>query len=83
VNATPLGPKQSRRSHSEFYGRPARAVGHSLLVISYHLIRRGTVYEDLDPNHFDTIDREAVQRRLVRHLEQLGYKVSLEPKVAA
>jgi transposase len=63
--------------------KAAVAVGHSLLVIAYHLMRRGTVYEDLGPHHFDTIEREAVQRRLVRHLEQLGYKVSLEPNVAA
>lgn len=55
------------------------AVGHSLLVVVYHLLTRGTSYEDLGPNHFDQRDREAVQRSCVRRLERLGYTVSLAP----
>ena len=53
------------------------AVGHSLLVVVYHLLTRGTSYEDLGPNYFDQRDREAVQRSCVRRLERLGYTVSL------
>lgn len=55
------------------------AVGHSLLIVVYHLLTRGTSYEDLGSNHFDERDREAVQRRCVRRLERLGYTVSLAP----
>jgi transposase len=36
-------------------------------------------HRDLGPNYFDEHDRQAVQRRLVRRLEQLGLKVSIEP----
>ncbi len=63
--------------------RAAIAVGHTLLVIIYHMIQRGTEYEDLGPQHFEERDRQGTERRLVRRLEGLGYTVVLEPRVAA
>ena len=63
--------------------RAAVAVGHTLLVMVYHLLRDGTEYEDLGASYFDERDRVAVERRLVRRLEQLGYRVSLEQAQAA
>jgi transposase len=54
------------------------AVGHSILVIVYHLLKRGTEYRDLGPNYFDNRERQAVERRLVHRLEGMGYKVTLE-----
>jgi transposase len=62
--------------------RAAVAVGHTLLVIVYHLLRHGTEYHDLGPQYFDERDRRAVERRLVRRLEGLGYRVALEPRAA-
>jgi transposase len=62
--------------------RAAVAVGHSILVIIYHLLRDGTEYDDLGPRYFDERDRQGVERRLVRRLEGLGYRVSLEPAAA-
>jgi transposase len=64
----------SRRGKS----RAAIAVGHSLLVTIYYLLRDGTEYRDLGAQHFDERNRQAVERRLVHRLEGLGYKVSLE-----
>jgi transposase len=58
------------------------AVGHSLLVIAYHLLAHGHEYDDLGDNYFDERERQLVQRRLVRRLEGLGYRVNLEPQVA-
>jgi len=58
------------------------AVGHTILVIVYHLLKEGTIYTDLGGDYFDRRDRQAVERRLVRRLEGLGYKVSLEPTAA-
>lgn len=62
--------------------RAAVAVGHSILVIIYHLLRDGTVYEDLGPQYFVQRDRQGAERRLVRQLEGLGYTVTLEPRAA-
>jgi transposase len=59
--------------------RAAVAVGHTILVISYYLLTRGTSYEELGGGYFDTLDRLAVERRLVHRLEMLGNKVILEP----
>jgi transposase len=55
------------------------AVGHTILTISYHLLTRHCMYQDLGPNYYDERDREGVKRRAVRRLEQLGYQVALSP----
>lgn len=62
--------------------RAAVAVGHSILVIAYHLLERSCGYEELGGDYFDKRDRQGVERRLVRRLEGLGYKVSLDPVAA-
>jgi transposase len=62
--------------------RAAVAVGHSILVIMYYVLVRETTYAELGANYFDERDRTRVEHRLVDRLERLGYKVSLEPRVA-
>lgn len=59
------------------------AVGHSLLVIFYHVIKYRTDYQDLGPDYFLQIEPERTKRYLVRRLQQLGYEVELAPKKAA
>jgi transposase len=59
--------------------RAAVAVAHSILIIAYHMIRDGTAYLDLGANYFDERKKDAVQQQLVRRLENLGFKVALEP----
>jgi transposase len=63
--------------------RAAVAVARSILIIAYHIIRRGTVYQDLGVNYFDEHKTEAVQHQLVKRLERLGFKVTLETLPAA
>jgi transposase len=58
--------------------KAAVAVGHTLLVIVYHVLKRGESYQDLGPHYFDERDRKATEHRLVHRLEGLGYKVTLE-----
>lgn len=59
--------------------KAAVAVGHTILVIVYHLLERSSTYYELGSHYFDGLDRQKVERRLVRRLEGLGYKVALEP----
>jgi transposase len=54
-------------------------VGHSILVIIYHLLDQQVSYKELGGNFFDERDRKATEKRLVRRLEQLGYHVELQP----
>src|SRR5262249_46295560 len=58
--------------------RAVVAVGHSILIIAYQLLKRHQPYQDLGSNYFDERDRTIVARQSLRRLEQLGYKVTLE-----
>lgn len=58
------------------------AVGHSILVMAYHILTRRVPYRELGPLHFDNLDRQRVQQRLVQRLERLGYAVNLQPLAA-
>jgi transposase len=63
--------------------RAAVAVARHILVIVYHILRDHEPYHDLGASYLDQRDRQAVERRLVRRLEALGYDVSLQPKESA
>jgi transposase len=76
---TDLGAQYRRLAARRGKSRAAVAVGHTILVIAYHLLRDNTVYHDLGPHYFDERDRRAVERRLMHRLEGLGYRVSLQP----
>ena len=58
------------------------ALGHTLLITAYHVLKRRVEFQDLGPTYFDDRNRTIVERRLVRRLEGLGYKVNLQPAVA-
>jgi transposase len=60
--------------------KAAVAVGHSILVICYHVLERSVPYEELGEDYLDRRrSSEAYAKRLVRQLERLGHKVALEP----
>ena len=54
------------------------AVGHSILVIIYHVLWRKESYHELGGDYFDKRNVEVQRNRLVRQLESLGLKVTLE-----
>ena len=58
------------------------AVGHSILIISYHLLTRRQEYSDLGANYFDERDQSSVRLRCIKRLEKLGFKVDLQPAAA-
>ena len=58
------------------------AVAASMLTAAYHMLRDGTAFHDLGPDHFARQDRGKVAKRLTRRLEQLGYLVDLRPAAA-
>jgi hypothetical protein len=57
----------------------AVAVGHTILVIAYHLLSSDDTYRDLGEHDFDERDRHAIEHRCVSRLEGPGYKVTLNP----
>jgi transposase len=62
--------------------RALLAVGHSLLVIIYHVLKNRVEYQDLGPDYFQRLEPQRLRRHLVRRLQQLGYDVALTPRVA-
>jgi transposase len=63
--------------------RAALAVGHSILVIAYHLLSDPErSYKDLGPNYFARRDPQKAVQHHVKQLMNLGYYVSLEKGAA-
>jgi transposase len=54
------------------------AVGHSILVIVYHVLSRRTPYQELGGNYFQCQNADAHKNRLIRKLEALGLRVTVE-----
>jgi transposase len=60
------------------------AVAHSILVIAWHLLTRNQPYSDLGADYFlERHNSQAYKNRLVRQLERMNYKVTLEPTQVA
>jgi transposase len=55
------------------------AVAASMLTATYHMLRDGSAYRDLRPDHFDRIDKAKAIHRLVQRLHHLGCEVQLTP----
>lgn len=59
------------------------ALGHSMLVSAYHMLKDEVDYHDLGSDHLDRRRHARTTKHLVSRLEGLGYEVKLEPKQAA
>ena len=59
------------------------ATDHTLLVIVYHVIEHGLVYQELGGDYLERLNLERMIRYHVKRLERLGQKVTLEPKPEA
>jgi len=55
------------------------AVGASILTAIYHMLKHGTLYQDLGSDHFQTRSKGQQTKRLVKRLADLGYDVALTP----
>lgn len=56
------------------------AVGHSMLVAVYYMLTREQPYHDLGADYFaGRHSRDHHARRLLRQLQRLGYRVTLQP----
>ncbi len=54
------------------------AVGHSILVIIYHVLESRQSYAELGGDYFDQRHADQQRQRLIRQLELLGLKVTVE-----
>lgn len=59
--------------------RALLALGHTLLVIIYHVFKNKREYKDLGSNYFDRLEPGRTRHYLVKRLQRLGYNVTLSP----
>lgn len=62
--------------------RAAAALAHTLLVVVYHMLSRRQPYHELGADYLDRLNPRGVSHRLVKRLERLGYKVTIEAQTA-
>jgi len=55
------------------------AVGHTILVVFYHILKNRMEYHDLGADFFDRLEPERLNRYLVKRLQRLGFDVTLTP----
>lgn len=58
--------------------RAVVAVAHTIIIDIYHMLRNGTRYHDLGASFLRERAQHSHLDRAVRHIESLGYKVSLQ-----
>lgn len=79
--------KKASYSQAQFHRLRARrgakkaacAVAASILTAAYHMLKQGTLYQDLGPDHFDRRSKQQQTRRLLKRLADLGFAVELTP----
>ena len=69
---------RSRRGAKKAIG----AVAASILTAAYHMLKNGTLYEDLGANHFDKRAQGKHVLQLVNRLKNLGFAVQITPMAA-
>lgn len=59
------------------------ATAHQILIIAFHILRDGSMYQERGGDYFDRLHPERTQRRLTARLERLGWQVVLKPREAS
>ena len=83
TKATYLSAQYRRLAGRRGEKRALVAAGHTLRVLSYHLLREGTTDAESGADYFERLDTDRLARTLVRRLERLGHAVVLKPKEPA
>ena len=58
------------------------AVAASILTAAYHMLKNGTLYQDLGASYFDNRAKDKQALRLVSRLKNLGFEVQIKPLAA-
>jgi len=63
--------------------RAALAVGHSILVMAYHIVKEQSTYHELGAEYFDRLNEQRLVKRLASRISSLGYEVELKKMTVA
>lgn len=75
--STYLGSQHRRLTRRRGPKKAAVAVGHSILVSAWHLLKERGTYQELGADHFDRQDTERLTRYHLRRLAELGVEVTV------
>ena len=75
---TYLAARYQRLARRRGVKRALVAVAHTILGIIYQVLKRGVTYSELGADYYDRLQPERLTRQLVRRLEQMGHKVTLQ-----
>ncbi len=70
---------RGRRGHS----KALTAVGHSILTAAWHMLASGETYREAGADYYTRQNPDRATRNLVRRLEALGHRVTIEPREVA
>lgn len=63
--------------------RASVAVGHTILIIIYHILKTNKSYYELGTLYFDKLREDKIIRNTKRRMEQLGYEIEIKKKAIA
>jgi transposase len=75
---TYLAAKYRSLSRRKGRKRALVAVGHKILTIVYNVLKYGLCYKELGGDFLDRLEPERMTRQLIRRLEKMGHRVTLE-----
>ena len=80
---TYLGAQYRRIARRRGRKKACLAVGHTLLIMCYQILKTAEPYRELGADYFDRRDPQRLANRLIRRLQELGLKVTVETQNAA
>ena len=83
TKATYLSAQYRRLARRRGKKKALVAVAHTLLVTCYEVLKKGEAYHELGADYLDKLEPDRRAKQLVRQLEKLGPKVTLEPRAVA
>ncbi len=63
--------------------RAAMAIAHKILGFAYYILRYRVPYRDLGEDYLDKLNKDGQEWKLIKRLEALGNKVTIEPVLQA
>ena len=79
ASRTALAARYRRVMRHRGHRKAVVAVAHAILVTVYHILSRGTRYQELSTDYYDRRAGDHARRRAIQTLERQGYRVVLEP----
>jgi transposase len=55
------------------------AIGHKILVLAHYLLQHNCLFRELGGDYYQRLRASSLSQSLVRHLQRLGYQVTLTP----